>query len=100
MPVRFTPAASTHANQLCRGVRFTVTDREAFDSIALGAAVASSLCRRHTDAFETKNLNKLLLHAPTTAALKAGAPWPEVRALWRKDERDFILRRRPFLLYK
>ncbi len=99
-PVRFTPAASKFANQECRGVRFTVTDREALDSLSLGAAVASALCRRHVDQFETANLNKLLLHAPTLAALKAGKPWPEVRALWRKDERDFILRRRPFLLYK
>ena len=99
-PVRFTPAASKFENQLCRGVRFSVTDREALDSIALGAALASSLCRRQASEFDTRNLNRLLLHQPTAAALKAGAGWREVRALWRRDERAFVLRRRPYLLYK
>ena len=99
-PVRFTPAASKFENQRCRGVRFTVLDREALDSLALGAAVASSLCRRHAADFDTRNLNKLLLHEATATALKKGTPWPEVRALWRRDERTFILRRRPYLLYE
>jgi len=100
MPVRFTPTSSTYANQLCRGVRFTVTDREKLDSLALGSALASALCRRHAADFDPKNLNKLLLHAASAAALKAGRPGLEVRARWHQDERDFILRRRPFLLYK
>jgi uncharacterized protein YbbC (DUF1343 family)/CubicO group peptidase (beta-lactamase class C family) len=99
-PVRFTPTASKFENQLCRGVRFTITDREALDSIALGAALASSLCRRQATDFDTRNLNKLLLHKASVDAVVAGAPWPEIRALWRKDERAFILRRRPHLLYK
>jgi uncharacterized protein YbbC (DUF1343 family)/CubicO group peptidase (beta-lactamase class C family) len=99
-PVHFTPTGSKFENQLCRGVRFTITDREALDSIAVGAALASSLCRRQASEFDTTNLNKLLLHQASTAALKAGTPWPEVRALWRRDERAFILRRRPYLLYK
>jgi uncharacterized protein YbbC (DUF1343 family)/CubicO group peptidase (beta-lactamase class C family) len=99
-PVHFTPAGSKFEKQLCRGVRFTITDREALDSIAVGAALASSLCRRQASEFDTTNLNKLLLHKASSAALKAGTPWPEVRALWRRDERAFILRRRPYLLYK
>lgn len=99
-PVRFTPSTSRFANQECRGLRFSVTDREALDSLALGAAVASSLCRRHPQDFDSRLLNKLLLHRSSVEAMKAGRPWPEIRALWRKDERAFILRRRPFLLYK
>jgi uncharacterized protein YbbC (DUF1343 family)/CubicO group peptidase (beta-lactamase class C family) len=98
--VRFTPTASKFENQLCRGVRFIITDREALDSIALGSALASSLCRRHAADFDTRNLNKLLLHKASADAIVAGVPWPEIRALWRKDERAFILRRRAHLLYK
>lgn len=99
MPVRFTPQASKFAKEECRGVRFTITDRRAFESTKLGAALASALCRRHPKDYETKNLNTLLLHQVTLAALKAGKPWPETCRLWAKDERDFRLRRRPFLLY-
>lgn len=98
-PIFFTPTASKFANQKCRGVRFSVTDRDALDAPALGAAVASALRRQHKADFDITNLNKLLLHQPTADALMAGRPWQEVRNLWRKDERDFILRRRPFLIY-
>ena len=97
-PARFTPEASVFANERCRGVRFTVVDREAFDPLALGAAVASALCRCHPGDFQTKNLNKLLLHGATAAAVKAGKPWSEIRDGWRQDERAFQLRRRPMLL--
>ncbi len=99
MPVRFTPTASKFAKEECRGVRLTVTDRGALESTKLGAALASALCRRHAKEYETKNLNTLLLHQGTLAALKAGKPWPEIARLWAKDEREFRLRRRPFLLY-
>jgi hypothetical protein len=42
----------------------------------------------------------LLLHAESAAAWRAGAPGSQVRATWHRDERLFMLRRRPFLLYK
>jgi uncharacterized protein YbbC (DUF1343 family) len=100
MPVQFTPNASTHAQTLCHGVRFTVTHREELDSLALGSALASALCRGYPAAFDTKNLNKLLLHAESAAAWRAGDPGSQVRAAWYSDERRFMLRRRPFLLYK
>ena len=100
MPVQFTPNASTHAQTLCHGVRFTVTHREELDSLALGSALASALCRGYPAAFDTKNLNKLLLHAESAAAWRAGDPGSQVRAAWHRDERLFMLRRRPFLLYK
>lgn len=98
-PVRFTPQASKFAKQECRGVRFTITDRQALQSTRLGAALAAALCRRHAKEYDTQKLNTLLLHQETLAALKAGKPWKEVAQLWAKDERDFRLRRRPFLLY-
>ena len=100
MPVQFTPNASTYAQTLCHGVRFTVTHREELDSLALGSALASALCRGYPAAFDTQNLNKLLLHAESAAAWRAGAPGSQVRAAWYSDERRFMLRRRPFLLYK
>ena len=99
MPVQFTPNASTYAQTLCHGVRFTVTHREELDSLALGSALASSLCRGYPAAFDTQNLNKLLLHAESAAAWRAGDPGSQVRAAWYSDERRFMLRRRPFLLY-
>lgn len=99
MPVRFTPKASRYEGKECRGIQITVTDRKALNSAHLGAALASALCRRHAAEYETKNLNRLLIHQASLDAIKAGRPWPEISRLWMKDERDFIIRRRPFLLY-
>lgn len=42
-PVRYTPTSSVFSGELCRGVRFTVTDREAFRSMDLGLLLAITL---------------------------------------------------------
>jgi uncharacterized protein YbbC (DUF1343 family) len=99
MPVQFTPTASVYKDTLCRGVRISLTDRRQADALSLGTAIASALCRRHPNDFETRNLNRLLAHEPTASAIKSGRRWTEIRALWLGDTRAFRLRRRPFLLY-
>ncbi len=99
VPVSFTPTSSVHAGKECHGVRFTITDRTALRPTAVGMALASALARRHPAEWQTKNLDKLLCHAPTARAIKEGRSWQEITRPWAADERRFLLRRRPFLLY-
>jgi uncharacterized protein YbbC (DUF1343 family) len=44
-PTRFRPAASNFKARLIQGVRFEVTDRDAFDSTRLGLEIASALLK-------------------------------------------------------
>ena len=44
-PVRFTPTSSTFSGQVCQGVFFVVTDREALRPVRLGAEIAAVLVR-------------------------------------------------------
>lgn len=98
-PAEFTPVSSVHKGELCRGVRFTLTDREKFRPTALGAALGSALCRLFPQDYKAENLNRLLVHEPTLQAMKAGRPAREIVERWQADERQFLLRRRDFLLY-
>lgn len=99
VPVQFTPAASVYNGQTCRGLRLLLKDRGECEPVAIAAALASALCRLHPKDYQTTNLNKLLCHERTAAAMKAGRPALEIRQLWRADERSFLLRRRKWLLY-
>ena len=42
-PTRFQPSSSHFAGRTIEGVRFVITDREAFDSVRLGLEVAVAL---------------------------------------------------------
>ena len=43
-PVRFTPTASKYSGQVCQGIFFVVTDREALRPVRLGAEIAAISC--------------------------------------------------------
>ena len=59
-PTTFTPDASVHKNELCRGVRFEILDRRSFRPVALGLALAKTLRRLHPLDWKTDKLNRLL----------------------------------------
>jgi hypothetical protein len=44
-------------------------------------------------------MRHLLLHPPTLAAIKAGKPLQEIRALWQKDLDHFMQRRAKYVIY-
>lgn len=98
-PTSFTPAASVFANQLCHGVRFKVTDRETARPIDLGLAIARYMVREHAD-YDKANLEKLLVHPGTLAAIRAGKSNAEIRALWANELTEFKKRRKRFLRYE
>jgi len=71
-PVRFTPTASTHANEECGGLRFTITDRRALRSVDVGLRIASALSRLYGDKFPVDKMQHLLRHKETLERIRAG----------------------------
>jgi len=81
-PTSFTPTASIHKDQLCHGVRFTITDRRALRSVDLGVTIASALARLYPKQFPVDELQPLLRHTPTLEAIRAGKSLAEIKQLW------------------
>ncbi len=100
VPIQFTPTFSVHKGQLCRGVFFVLTDREACPVVDVGLLIAGTLHRWYPQQFNVDKIKHLLLHADTLEAVKAGKPLSEIHALWRTDVEKFLKRREPFLIYR
>lgn len=100
LPDRFTPEASVYKNEDCAGVRFYLSDREAFRPLDLGIELMRSLHGMHPGTFtlETKG-NVLLRHLPTIEAILGGADREQIRELWRPGLEEFLKRRQTYLLY-
>jgi len=98
-PIRFTPTSSVFANTECRGVRFLVTDREAFRPIDLGAGLASILHRLHGAKFDVEKMITLVGNQETLNGVRNGMPLVDLKALWQSGITGFEKRRAPFLLY-
>ena len=98
-PVRFTPKSSVFANTGCRGVRLTVTDRDAVRATSLGLVLAATLHRLYPDQLNLDACLGLLGDRPTLEALKTGTPLKRIEATWQPSLGRFGERRRPHLLY-
>ncbi len=100
VPVRFTPKASVHKDQLCGGVFIVLTDRDLCNVVDLGLLIAETVYRLYPKDFDPEKLGRLLLHQHTLDAIKAGKPLKEIRAAWQPDLDEFQKRRAKYLLYK
>jgi uncharacterized protein YbbC (DUF1343 family)/CubicO group peptidase (beta-lactamase class C family) len=95
----FTPDASVHKGEVCRGGRIALTDRRAFDSVRTGIAIVKTLHDLYPTAFDLDKVDDLLRHPPTIAAIRAGRSIEEIVALWRPGQDAFEARRAKYLLY-
>ncbi len=84
-PVRFTPDASVFKGQECGGVRMAITDRRALHAVDVGIAIATILERLYRDQFDEAKMTRLLRHAATLDAIRAGKSLDEIHALWSSD---------------
>ncbi|QDU85075.1 hypothetical protein Pla163_22000 [Planctomycetes bacterium Pla163] len=98
-PVRFVPASSVHAGEVCEGLDLFVTDRSVFRSLDLGYAIAQCLRELYPEVWDRSRYDRLLGDADTRAALEEQRPTAEVRAAWERETAAFRARRAPFLLY-
>ena len=100
VPIRFTPTASVHKDQLCAGVNIIITDRHKIRPVPLGIAIASELHAMYPNNFPLPKLRRLLRHAPTLEAIAQNQPLQKIEFLWQADLAKFKTRRAKFLLYK
>ncbi|HEX7528708.1 MAG TPA: exo-beta-N-acetylmuramidase NamZ domain-containing protein, partial [Thermoanaerobaculia bacterium] len=66
-PVAFTPASSVFKGERCSGVRITVVDRNALNSVALGFHAATALRDLHPKDWKGDRLGRLLVNAAALA---------------------------------
>ena len=96
-PRAMTPVSSKHANALCPGVAFIVTDREAFDSVRAGVELSYEINKRHPEWDETKLVN--LMHNPAAVDATLSGGFAAASAGWAGDLRAFMSVRLRYLLY-
>jgi uncharacterized protein YbbC (DUF1343 family)/CubicO group peptidase (beta-lactamase class C family) len=95
----FTPKVSTHAGNMCGGVRLVVTDAEALRPVRVGLALAGALRTLGGKVWEAKGVGVLLGNDAALAALLRGASPSEIEALSSADLEAFEQRRGPYLIY-
>ena len=98
-PLRFSPSSSRFAGELCEGVFFIVTDRDAVRPVRLGLEVAAALYRLYGDQFDLDAVARLLGSRDTLARIRAGDPPWEIAAGWAEGEAAWRRLRVPYLLY-
>ena len=69
---RFRPAASNHAGKLIEGVRFVITDRDAFDSTRFGLELAYALGRLYPGKIDVEVNRNLIGNRNLMEAIKSG----------------------------
>jgi uncharacterized protein YbbC (DUF1343 family) len=98
LPVRFTPRERQFANKECGGVYISITDRDAFEPIALGFGLAHVL-KTHFPEWKPEGVNRLLANETAFQAIKDGKTPEEAEALWQAELADFLRVRERHLLY-
>jgi uncharacterized protein YbbC (DUF1343 family)/CubicO group peptidase (beta-lactamase class C family) len=99
VPVWLTPVGSVHKGKACGGVQIFVDDWAAFRPVRTGLAVACTLRRLYPKEWKSDRFGVLLGHRATLEGMQRGSGWPELEASWQGPLRDFIERRRAYLLY-
>ncbi len=99
-PVRFTPTERQYAEEECGGVYIMITDRDAFDPLALGIEMAAVLQRLYPEEWQPDGFLKMLADRGAYQALLDGKSASEIRATWEAELNAFRQRRQPFLIYR
>lgn len=97
---RFRPVSSNLANKLIEGVRFVVTDREAFDSARLGLELAAAIGRLYPGRIALDDNRRLIGSRRVIEALKAGDDPRKIVQDEQESLRAFLVLRDKYLIYK
>lgn len=98
-PLSFSPVSSRFTGQLCEGVFFVITDREALRPVRLGLELAAALYRLYDDQFDLDSVTALFGSRDTLDRIRAGnSPW-EIAAEWAEGEAAWRRLVTPYLLY-
>lgn len=98
-PTRFRPDSSNFAGKEIEGVRFVVTDREAFDSTRLGIELVSALQKLFPGKLDFEKCRYLIGNREVLGEFELGK---DATAIWSEAQAQaarFAERRKPYLLY-
>ena len=98
-PTRFRPSSSNLKDVDVSGVRFVITDRDAFDSTRLGIELAAALQKLFPGKIDFEKCRLLIGNHAVLNELKNGT---DASAIWSKAQEQasqFAERRKPYLLY-
>ncbi len=96
---QFEPNASIHEGKMCSGVRFFITNRDAFDSTLLGLALIEVLGRIHPGQIDLLANRKLIGSLETIRRLAGGEAALNVKQSWDVALDQFSEKRQPYLIY-
>ncbi len=98
-PTRFRPASSNCAGKYIDGVRFTIVDREAFDSARLGFELATAFGQLFPGNIVLEDNRRLIGSRRAIEQLVAGEDPAVIRESGADDVRSFLKIRERYLLY-
>ncbi|MBV8897846.1 MAG: DUF1343 domain-containing protein, partial [Acidobacteriaceae bacterium] len=98
-PTQFTPTSSNFAGKTLAGIRFVITDREAFDSTRLGLEVAAALEKLYPGKLDLEKCKSLIGNREVISDLESGEDTSVIWALAQRQAAEFVTRRKSFLLY-
>ena len=99
-PTRFEPTASHFKGQMIQGVRFVITNRNAFDSTRFGLEIGYALQKLYPGKMDW-DVNRFLIG--NHAVIQEGKDGVDPRTIEDKMQdgvKDFLTRREKYLLYK
>lgn len=100
VPLNFTPDSSKFANERCGGINILITDRQTFDPLRTGFAIAHQLRMQHPEEWESKGYARLLNDAATLEAIQNGQSVRTIQAGYQTELEEFRKRRDKFLIYR
>jgi uncharacterized protein YbbC (DUF1343 family)/CubicO group peptidase (beta-lactamase class C family) len=96
---RFTPSASNFSGKSVNGVRFVVTDRNAFNSIRLGLEIAAGIEKLYAGKMEWTANRFLVGNRAVLESVRANEPAQKIFADSEMALKGFLDKRKPYLLY-
>ena len=99
-PVTFVPASSRFAGEPCRGLRMTVTDRDALRPVTLGLEIATALRDLHAADWQRDRFGELLASAAAATRFERGDSAAQIVSGWAAGQMEFERRRARFLIYE
>ncbi|HEY89033.1 MAG TPA: DUF1343 domain-containing protein [Thermoflexia bacterium] len=100
-PTQFTPCSGKFADELCYGVQFHVTQRDALRPVTLGLYLIATLHRMYPQRFSWRasHFDQLIGNTQVRAALERGERVADIVSTWPKTLVEFDQVRTPYLLY-
>jgi uncharacterized protein YbbC (DUF1343 family)/CubicO group peptidase (beta-lactamase class C family) len=96
---RFTPSASNFSGKSIEGVRFVITDRNAFDSVRLGLEIAKGLAKLYPGRIDWAASRFLMGSHALLDALPANGTAQALQLQTEIAVKGFLDKRKPYLLY-